>query len=420
MARRSFSKAGVKAKPATFFVVVGIILIGLLLSIFGLTVPIPGQKTNMDVEAVFAAKNYTGIPTEAELNAARSVIELRLDKKNILDREVTTDSTRGRIIVRFPRKSGDTTSSAGEALLELGEMALLTFKDPTGAVVLEGKDVAKSSPAVDTQTQKPIVQLELTTVGATKFYDATARLVNQKISIYMDDTLISDPTVQEAIAGGTAMIENIGTVEEAVALANKINAGAMPFALQAISSSQISPTMGKEALNVMTLAGLVAFLLICVFMIVYYRLPGFIACFALLAQVVGILLAISIPQQTLTLQGIAGIILSIGMGVDANVITAERIKEEINTGCSLQTALNNGFNRAFSSVFDGNVTVAIAAIVLMIFGSGSMLSFGYSILTGVILNGLTGVTASRLMIGSLSQYQSLKSAWLYGGKRVKA
>ena len=170
----------------------------------------------------------------------------------------------------------------------------------------------------------------------------------------------------------------------------------------------------------MTLAGLVAFILICLFMLLYYRLPGFIACWSLLGQVVGILLAISIPQQTLTLQGIAGVILSIGMGVDANVIISERIKEELREGASLTVALTNGFDRALSSVIDGNVTVAIAAIVLMIFGSGSMLSFGYSLLVGVILNGLTGVVASRVMIGSLSQFKPLRNPWLYGARRVKA
>jgi preprotein translocase subunit SecD len=194
----------------------------------------------------------------------------------------------------------------------------------------------------------------------------------------------------------------------------------LPFALQAISSSSISPTLGSGAKNVMVQAGILAFALICLFMLLYYRLPGFVAVFSLLGQVVGIILAISIPQQTLTLQGIAGIILSIGMGVDANIIISERIKEELNAGCSLMTALGNGFHKALSSVVDGNVTVAIAAGVLMYFGSGSMWSFGYSLLAGVILNGLTGVILSRLMIGSLSQFKPLQNPWLYGRKRVKA
>ncbi|MBP1757725.1 MAG: secD [Firmicutes bacterium] len=243
---------------------------------------------------------------------------------------------------------------------------------------------------------------------------------NGEISIYMDQTLISSPRVINKITDGKAMITNIGTSEEALALAQKINAGALPFALEAISSSSISPSLGSGALKVMTLAGLVALALICLFMLLYYRLPGFVAIFSLVGQMVGILLAISIPQQTLTLQGIAGIILSIGMGVDANIIIAERIKEELNAGSSLTTALANGFHKAFSAVMDGNVTVAIAAVVLMIFGSGSMLSFGYSLFVGVVLNGLTGVIANRLMIGSLSQFRPLQNPRLYGRKKVIA
>ena len=422
----------------TFFIVAGIILICLLISLTGPKIPVPGQTDLINlysmseirfgidirggVEAVFAPKNYTGTPTSDQLDSARSVLEIRMDNLQILDREITVDKTKGRIIVRFPWKSSESSFNPEEALKELGEMALLTFKDPDGKIILEGADVKESKAGYNPENNQPIVTLELNADGAAKFSEATGRLApsSGKISIYMDTTLISDPQVKQQITGGSAYIENIGTIEEAIALAEKINAGALPFALEAINSSSISPTMGQDALQVMLIAGLVAFALICLFMLTYYRLPGFVACWSLLGQVVGILLAISIPQQTLTLQGIAGIILSIGMGVDANVIISERIKEELRTGASLQTALNNGFTRAFSSVLDGNVTVAIAAIVLMIFGSGSMLSFGYSLLVGVILNGLTGVTASRLMIGSLSQYKTLQNTWLYGARRVKA
>jgi protein-export membrane protein SecD len=342
-----------------------------------------------------------------------------MDNLQILDREITVDKGNGRILVRFPWKSDETDFNPEVALMELGEMARLTFRDPSGAVVLEGNDVAQSYAAVNQQTSEPIVELVLSSAGAAKFTEATGRLIGQVISIYMDDIVISEPVVRTQITGDRAYIDGSFTIQEAVALAEKINAGALPFALKSISSSSISPTMGQDALRVMLQAGLYAFLAICLFMLLYYRLPGFVACFALLGQVVGILLAISIPQQTLTLQGIAGIILSIGMGVDANVIISERIKEELRSGCSLQTALSNGFTRAFSSVLDGNVTVAIAAIILMIFGSGSMLSFGYSLLVGVILNGLTGVTASRLMIGALSQVSKLQNPWLYGRKGAR-
>lgn len=419
----------------TFFIVAGIILLCLLLSVTGFKLPVPGQTDlvnlysiseirfgidiNGGLEAVFAPKDYTGAVSESDLESARSVIELRMDNLQILDREITVDKTKGRILIRYPWKSSDTEHDPVKALKELGEMAKLTFRDPDGNVVLEGSDVSKSYAAVSPETGEPVVELELSETGTAKFSEATGKLVGKIISIYMDETAISTPYVKSQITGGRAYIDGMADIAEAVALAEKINAGALPFALEAISYSSITPQMGQQALEVMFLAGMVAFAAICLFMLLYYRLPGFVACFALLGQVVGILLAISIPQQTLTLQGIAGIILSIGMGVDANVIISERIKEELKTGCSLQTALSNGFTRAFSSVLDGNVTVAIAAIVLMIFGSGSMLSFGYSLLAGVILNGLTGVTASRLMIGSLSQFKPLQDTWLYGKRRIK-
>ena len=432
MAKRSFARTGVKAKPVTVFVVIGIILIGLVFSVTGAKIPIPGQQELLHVygakdirfgidirggvEAVFEARDYEGTPSSEDIASARSVIALRMDNLQILDREITVDKNSGRILVRFPWRSDEADFNPEAALKELGEMARLTFKDPDGNIILEGNDVARSYAGVNPETNHPVVELELRAEGAVEFTEAAGKLVGEFISIYMDDTVLSEPRVKTQITGNRAFIDGMADVQEAVDLAEKINAGALPFALQAISSSSISPTMGQDALAVMLQAGLIAFLLICVFMLVYYRLPGLVACFSLTGQVVGILLAISIPQQTLTLQGIAGIILSIGMGVDANVIISERIKEELKTGCSLQTALSNGFTRAFSSVLDGNVTVAIAAIALMIIGSGSMLSFGYSLLAGVILNGLTGVTASRLMIGSLSQYKKLENPWLYGRK----
>lgn len=439
MAKRSFAKSGVKARPMTFFIVAAIILVALVISITGLKIPIPGQTELLNlysmseirfgidirggVEAVFAPRDYAGNVTPEQLASARNVIELRMDNLNILDREITVDENSGQILVRFPWQSGETSFNPEEALNELGAMALLQFKEPDGTVVLTGADVVSAKAGYITNAlgnSEIVVELELTADGTTKFSEATGRLKGQIITISMDDTVISSPTVNDQITSGSAWITGMRDNAEAVDLAEKINAGALPFALEAISSSSISPTLGKGALNVMTTAGLVAFILICLFMLLYYRLPGFIACWSLLGQVVGILLAISIPQQTLTLQGIAGIILSIGMGVDANVIIAERIKEELRNGASLQAALTNGFSRAFSAVFDGNITVMIAAIILMIFGSGSMLSFGYSLLVGVILNGLTGVIASRLMIGSLSQFKPLRNTWFYGARREKA
>lgn len=449
MAKKSFASVGVKGRPWTFFVILAVVLLATVIAFVGLTLPsLSGRSATRirgaseirfgidikgGVEAVFTPKDYEGEVTPEQMAAATRIIETRLDRLQILDREVIPARAGDRVTVRFPWKSDEKEFNPDKALRELGEMALLTFKDPDGNVVLSGKNVVKATAGLDEMSGNRLVLLELDREGAALFRDATERLQpdaahpqGQIITINMDDTQISAPHVNEPITDGRASITGQFTAEEAIALAEKINAGALPFAMEAISSSTISPTLGQGSLRVMSLAGLVAFVLICVFMILYYRLPGVVGCVSLLAQVAGILLAISVPQQTLTLQGIAGIILSIGMGVDANIIIAERIKEEIRTGASLQISLYNGFTRAFSSVMDSNVTVAISAIILMIFGSGSMLSFGYSLLVGVILNGITGVWLTRLMIGSLASIRPLQARWLYsdvrraGGKEAVA
>lgn len=370
------------------------------------------------VEATYTPKDLGRAPSSDELESAKTIIETRMDAQNISDREVTIDNTNGSIIVRFPWKSDEADFDPQKAISELGETALLTFKDPDGNVVLEGTDVAKSYASISQQDGSYVVVLELTNTGSTKFAEATGNLVGKPISIYMDETEISAPTVKEQISGGVATIDNQASLAAAKDLAAKINSGSLPFSMVANDANIISPTLGMDALSIMVLAGKIAFLLVCLFMLFYYRLPGLVACVALTLQLVGQLLALSIPQFTLTLPGIAGVILSIGMGVDANVIVSERIKEELNSGKTLRAAIDAGFHRAFSSVFDGNITVVIVSVVLMILGSGSMLSFGYTLLCGVLMNFVAGVTASRLMIRSLSEFKCLQKPFLFGAGRI--
>lgn len=370
------------------------------------------------VEATYFPKDYDGVPTSSELDAAKAVIEERCDAQNILDREITVNTENGSILVRFPWRSDETEFDPEKAIAELGETALLTFRDPQGNVLLEGKNVRNATVQYDQQTSAVVVALEFDSEGAQLFEQATEQLVGSSMAIYMDDRMISNPRVDEKISGGNAVITGLANADEAADLAAKINSGSLPFSLESSNYNVISPTMGAGALDVMVNAGIVAFILICLFMLIKYRLPGFVAIFALALQVAGQLLALSVPQFTLTLPGIAAVILSIGMGVDANIITAERIKEEIADGKSVRAAIDSGFHKAFSSVFDGNITVIIVAIILMIFGSGTMLSFGYSLLTGVILNFVCGVFTSKLMIRSLSQYAVFRKPFLYGnGKK---
>lgn len=416
-----------KSKPV-FFIIVLLTAALFLLAVFGLKIgnfELKGadkMRYGIDirggVEATYEPKDLDRAPTESELQAARAILETRMDASNITDRDVTVDKSNGKVIVRFPWKSDEADFDPQKAVSELGETAKLTFRDPDGNIVLEGADVKKSSAQIQQNNMQPVVTLELSNDGAVKFAQATARLIGQSISIYMDETLISAPVVRSQITGGNAEITNLESLEEASALSNKINSGALPFSLVVKNLNIISPTLGNNALSVMVMAGKVAFALVCLFMLLYYRIPGLVACIALLLQVTGQLLALSIPQFTLTLPGIAGVILSIGMGVDANVIVSERIKEELNTGKTLRSAINSGFERAFSSVFDGNITVMIVAIILIIFGSGSMLSFGYTLLCGVIMNFVAGVTASRLMIRSLSNFKALQRPQYYGAKEA--
>lgn len=414
---------------ATFWIVLAVTIALLFLSLYGLhlgSLNIKGaneMRYGIDirggVEATYTPKDLGRSPTSEELEKAKTIIETRMDAQNISDREITVDTTHGSVLVRFPWKSDEKDFDPQKAISELGETALLTFKDPDGNVVLEGSDVKKSYASTQ-QDGSYVVNLELTSAGATKFSEATGRLVGKAISIYMDDTEISSPKVQTQITDGNAIITGQKSMEEAKTLANKINAGSLPFSMEAKDAQIISPTLGRNALNVMIHAGTLAFILVCIFMLLYYRLPGVVACVALTLQVVGQFLALSIPQFTLTLPGIAGVILSIGMGVDANVIVSERIKEELNAGKTLHSAISLGFDRAFSSVFDGNITVIIVSIVLLSLGSGSLLSFGYTLLWGVIMNFVAGVTASRLMISSLSEYKALQKPAYFGARRMEA
>ena len=414
-----------KSKKKVFFIVAVLTAALLALSLFGLKLgsfEVKGanqMRFGIDirggVEATYSPKDLDRTPTSDELDAAKSILETRMDAENITDREITVDKTNGSIIVRFPWKSDEQDFNPQQAVSELGETALLTFRDPDGKVVLEGKNIKKSYATVNTKTGLYEVVLEMNDEGSASFAEATGRLIGKPISIYMDDTEISAPIVQTQITGGVATIDKIhGGREEAEDLANKINSGSLPFSLEAKNCRIISSTLGTNALSVMVTAAEIAFALVCLFMLFYYKLPGLVACIALTLQVVGQLLALSIPQFTLTLPGIAGIILSIGMGVDANVIVSERIKEELNSGKTLRGAIDAGFHRAFSSVFDGNITVIIVAIILIIFGSGSMLSFGYTLLCGVIMNFVAGITASRMMIRSLSEFKALQKPSLYG------
>lgn len=369
------------------------------------------------VEAVYEARDLDRKPTDSELESAKVIMETRLDGKKIYDREVTIDKISGQILIRFPWKTDEEEFNPQAAIAELGETAKLTFRDPDGNVLIEGKNVKESKVVYHEKASAPIVTLVFDTEGSKLFAEATEKFLDQQISIYMDDTEISSPIVRDVITSGEAFISEIRSTEEAVDLSQKINAGSLPFSLISKNHSTISPTVGEGALGVMVRAGIIAYVLICIFMIVYYRLMGFVASFGLLLQLAIQLLFLSIPQITLTLPGIAGMILSLGMGVDANVIISERVREEIELGKSLGASIDAGYHRAFSAVFDGNITSMIVAVVLYFLGSGSMKSFGYTLFIGTGLNFLCGVTVSKHMMKSFSITKFFRRKIFYGVKK---
>ena len=386
--------------------------------------------------------------TDEQMVAARTVIEDRLVGLGITDYEDYVDYTRDRIIVRFPWKRDETDFDPQSAIDEIGATAHMVFRKGStadGEEILTGEDVESAMAGYD-QTEGYVVQLDFNDSGAQKFADATTELAPDSgtISIWLDDENISTATVEAAITNGSAIIRGDFTQEEVTTLANQINSGALPFALSAESYSTISPTLGTRSLEVMVLAGVIAFVAVALIMILRYRLPGTIAVLSLLGQVAATLAVVSgffpvFSGSTLTLPGIAGIILGIGMGVDANVITAERIREELGKKKTLDGAIANGMKMGLTPIIDGNVTIVIVAAILMgAFGptdgfwatvfspvfrwfgastAGTVYSFGFTLLTSVLLNFVFGVFATRVMLRGASRFKALRNPWLYGGAK---
>ena len=394
--------------------------------------------------------------TDDQLDAAQLVIENRLVGLNVTDYELYVDYDSDRLILEFPWQSGETDFDPESAIDEIGTTAYLTFREGSsadGELILDGSMVESASAQygpVSGSSSEYYVALKFTDEGAKAFGDATTNLYqsNGTISIWLDDENVSTATVNAAITDGSAIITssaaNPFTQDDVVKMARQINSGSLPFALTVDSYSTISPSLGENSLSAMVLAGLIAFALSVVLMTALYRLPGFLACIALAGQVAATLAFVSgyfpvFESFTLTLPGIAGIILAIGMGVDANVITAERIKEELRSGKSLDGALKSGFARGLTPIIDGNVTIVIVAVVLMgafgpsdgffakvlhfvffAFGpstAGTIYAFGYTLLTGVLLNFVFGVFATRVMIRGAASIKALRNPWLYGASK---
>ena len=239
--------------------------------------------------------------------------------------------------------------------------------------------------------------------GKTKFAEATKNNVGKQIAIVYDNNIISAPNVNEEISGGKAQISGMSDLEEAQNLASYIRIGSLGLELEELRSSVVAAQLGEEAISTSVLAGAIGLIIVIIFMIIAYRIPGIVAGIALILYTSLMLITLNAFDITLTLPGIAGIILGIGMAVDANVIIYARIREEIGAGVSVRNSIKSGFSKAFSAIFDGNITTLIAAFVLMWLGSGTVKGFAYTLALGIVISMFTALVVSRLIVNALMQ-----------------
>ncbi|HAR62955.1 MAG: protein translocase subunit SecD [Candidatus Margulisiibacteriota bacterium] len=274
--------------------------------------------------------------------------------------------------------------------------------------VLTGADLKTSRPETDSYG-RPVVGIEFTQKGAKKFRDVTAKNIGKPIAIVLDNRIISAPVVNEAIPAGKAVITGSFTPQEVGDLVIKLKAGALPIPVEIVENKIIGPTLGKDSINKSWTAGIYGFIAVAIFMILYYRLPGLMAVIALSLYVIFNLAALSIFNATLTLTGLAGIILSMGMAVDANVLIFERLKEELRSGKTARAALDAGFKRAFTAIFDTNTTTVISGCVLFFLGTGTIRGFAVTLTLGVIVSFFTAIFVTRTFMEAIVKIRPIKS-----------
>jgi preprotein translocase subunit SecD len=286
---------------------------------------------------------------------------------------------------------------------------------------LSGKDLDSSLAAPDTKPGSWKIDLRFNADGGKKFFEITRKLapLHAQLGIFFDGELQSAPNVNEAITGGSAVITGSFTKEKAQGIVDILNAGALPVDIEIIEESSVGPLLGLASLEKSVKAGIVGIAIVMVFMLFYYRLPGLFANIALVAYAIMLFAALKLTPSSLSLAGIAGLILSIGMAVDANILIFERTKEELKQGRSVDKAIDLGFDRAFSSIFDSNMTTLITCIILYTLGTGLIKGFAFSLALGVIVSFFTAIVVTRtLMVMFLSHSKHLHTPFLFGLKHL--
>jgi preprotein translocase subunit SecD len=365
-------------------------------------------------------KNVKADERADAFESARNVIERRINLLGVSEPSIQTLKLKNdyRIVVELPG-----VSNVSQAIDLIGQTAQLTFWEggnetpsatPSGDMLnytlgqiigknpvktkLTGKDLSKSSVVFDNTSGKPEVQLQFTKQGAKYFSDITKRNVGKVVAIVLDQQVISAPIVQTEIDNGTAVISGSFTPDVAKNLSIALNAGALPAPLEILAQSSVGPSLGIDSLHKSLFAAIIGFLSIIVFMTYIYRKEGVLACYALAIYTVITLFIFKLIPVTLTLAGIAGFILSIGMAVDANILIFERMKEELRRGKPRDIALKNGFSRAWTSIRDSNFTSIIVCIILFEFGSGIVRGFALTLFIGIVVSLFSAITITKNLL----------------------
>ncbi len=343
------------------------------------------------------------------MNRVVTIMEKRVNALGLTEPIIQREGER-RVIIELPG-----VKDPDAAIQTIGKTAMLEFKDEDGNTVLTGTDLKDAQASTNQQSGQNVVNLEFSDEGAKKFADLTTKNVGRTIAILLDGELLTAPNVREPILGGKAEISGQKSLEEAQNLAVVLRSGALPVKVNIIETRTVGPSLGQDSKDKSEMAFAIGIGAVLLFMILFYRLAGFIADVALMAYTVMLLGLLYLMDATLTLPGVAGIILTIGMAVDANVLIFEHFKEEYQTqGKSLRLAMDSGFKRAFTTIFDSNITTIIAAGVLFFLGTGTIRGFAITLGVGTILSMFTAITLSQYMLKLMINSKVFDNPSAYG------
>ncbi len=339
-----------------------------------------------------------------------NIMQKRVNEMGLTEPIIQREGAR-RIIIELPGEK-----DPKKAIETIGKTAVLEFKDEEGNVKLNGEDLKDAKEQLG-QNKQPVVSLQFSSEGGEKFARLTSANIGRHIGIYLDGELLTNPVVNEAITGGAAVITGQRTLEEAKDLAILLRSGALPVKVSTLEVRTVGPSLGQDSKDKSMVAFTIGLTLVVLFMLAIYRISGFVADTALLVYVLILLSVLYLLHATLTLPSIAGIILSIGMAVDANVLIFERFKEEIAEGKILKLAVQAGFKRAFVTIFDANMTVIITSCILFFLGSATVKGFAFTLGLGVAVSMFTAITVSRTLLMFLIDANWIHNPWWFGGKK---